>query len=60
MVSKRRLRRRSCESKIRHASKQDATYHAYLIGPGYHFYKCGWCHGYHVGRRNTGEKREPR
>lgn len=60
MASKRRLRRRSCEGKVRHCEEQQAAAAAkrlrkvtgnYRIG----WYRCRFCKGWHIGRR--GRKR---
>ena len=58
MASKRRIRRRSCEGKIRHKSKEAAFLHIRgLRNDGKdtnkqcHFYRCKFCKGWHVGRR---------
>lgn len=55
MASKRHLRRKQCGTKIRHATKGGAQYHAYLlmrkgekiIG----WYYCKFCNGWHVGHK---------
>ena len=53
MSSKRRIRRRSCEGKIRHRDSFEATSHVKGLGGfPYHVYKCKFCKGYHVGRYN--------
>lgn len=48
MASKRALRRRSCEGKVRHASA-GAAHIAALKTPGTHAYRCNFCGSYHVG-----------
>jgi hypothetical protein len=50
MASKRRQRRRSCKSKIRHDSEENAWIHAHHLGVAYHPYRCQFCGGWHVGR----------
>ncbi len=50
MASKRRLRRRSCEGKIRHVEVDGAYAHSKSLGWPYHPYKCKFCKGYHIGR----------
>jgi len=56
MASKRHIRRRSCESKIKHLDLKAAKHHAWKIGKKtgekYYPYKCKFCNGYHVGRPN--------
>lgn len=52
MASKRRLRRRSCESKIKHADQTAAVAHLRHLGAQYKTYKCKFCGGWHVGRPN--------
>lgn len=57
MASKRALRRASCEGKIRHATPGEARAHALHMreqtqNNAYGFYKCQFCGGWHVGRRN--------
>lgn len=53
MSSKRRVRRKSCAGKVRHATMGDATVHADNLhkkdGHRYSVYQCGFCGGYHVG-----------
>ena len=55
MSSKRRLRRKGCEGKVRHASKSDGDYAAHLARQKYRdglfAYRCRFCRGYHVGHR---------
>lgn len=53
MSSKRARRRRSCEGKQRHTSREHAQRHArHLIYKGGHYvpYLCQFCHHWHVGR----------
>lgn len=50
MASKRHLRRRSCESKVRHNDQISAIHHSKSLGAGYATYKCQFCNGWHVGR----------
>ncbi len=57
MSSKRHLRRRQCTSKKFHRTEDTALYHARnlnrsLAAKKWHSYKCAWCKGWHVGRRN--------
>lgn len=59
MASKRRLRRRACEGKVRHSDKDNAFDHLRALQKrGYvgHVYKCDFCGGYHVGRMTSGQK----
>lgn len=55
MASKRRLRRKACTGKIRHADALAAFAHirALFRSKGYqghlNAYRCGFCGGYHVG-----------
>lgn len=61
MASKRRLRRRQCEGKVRHKTKADAwaairtmhRKHGYCgnLQP----YPCKFCGGWHVGHRKGGQ-----
>lgn len=53
MSSKRHLRRRSCESKIKHLSENSAFNHAKSLGFGYFPYRCQFCSAWHVGRPNS-------
>ncbi len=50
MASKRHLRKRACESKIKHVSQATASSHAMKLGFEYRAYKCPHCSGWHVGR----------
>jgi hypothetical protein len=57
MASKRRLRRRACEGKVRHTDLGAAMAHkkALLKKVGGHAigaYRCKFCKGWHVGRRS--------
>lgn len=59
MASKRRQRRRSCESKFRHETADAAWTEARRLtrlsgGRRYHAYRCRFCGGYHVGRPGRG------
>lgn len=55
MASKRRIRRKQCEGKIRHKSAGDAGLHYISIrgkiesGQRINIYKCSFCGFYHVG-----------
>ena len=54
MASKRRLRRKQCGNKVRHATEEAAMKHyaALRYGKGeggIKVYHCPHCHGYHVG-----------
>lgn len=53
MASKRRLRRKSCEGKVRHLTMAGAQIQARLArrntGESIGAYKCKHCKGYHVG-----------
>lgn len=52
MSSKRRIRYRSCESKVRHEDSGAAKAHMRRMkSGGYQVYRCKFCGGYHVGRR---------
>jgi predicted RNA-binding Zn-ribbon protein involved in translation (DUF1610 family) len=54
MASKRHIRRRSCESKVRHADFESAVAHAKrqraVYGEIVKPYSCPRCGGWHVGR----------
>ena len=60
MSSKRKLRHRSCESKIRHISIAQALVHAKIVTKALHehysWYRCKFCKGYHVGRMTRVQK----
>jgi hypothetical protein len=52
MASKRRIRRKSCTGKIRHASKEEARIAAQKLrakGEIVGVYLCRFCNGWHVG-----------
>lgn len=55
MASKRRKRRKSCEGKVRHSERRDATRQMTKTRSkadkpmSLHVYKCGFCGGHHVG-----------
>ncbi len=55
MASKRRIRRRSCSSKIRYSTEQAAQQAKSDLRsrkPGrisMHYYKCKFCGGFHIG-----------
>jgi hypothetical protein len=49
MASKRRLRAKSCEGKMKHESMAKAHVAAKHTGPDVHPYACRWCGKYHVG-----------
>ena len=50
MSSKRRLRRKACQGKIRHKTDGAAFYAAKLQGDGWNHYHCQHCGCYHIGR----------
>lgn len=54
MSSKRRLRRRTCESKVRRTKEEAETYAYYSRKRGIMIYpyKCKFCGGWHVGHPN--------
>lgn len=59
MASKRRIRRKQCGSKQRHRTQAEAVSH--IIGlrckgerGNMQAYRCGFCHGYHVGHSGGG------
>lgn len=56
MSSKRRIRRRSCESKVRHENADEASKHARRLGKHYMQYHCAFCNGWHVGRPDRATK----
>ena len=64
MSSKRRLRRRSCESKKRYAdagiADREAQFMSSKFGASWRAYKCQFCNGYHVGRPNHNQKQSMR
>jgi hypothetical protein len=54
MASKRRLRRKACGGKHRHASQEEAVAHSISLRRKgetgvLNAYHCGYCGGYHVG-----------
>jgi hypothetical protein len=52
MSSKRRLRRKACQGKIRHATEGVAWCAVRKLGaPGMHAYRCPHCGAWHVGHR---------
>ena len=55
MASKRRIRRRSCERKVRQHTEAAAKHHARSLfvarGEVTYAYACSFCGGWHVGRR---------
>lgn len=57
MSSKRHVRRKQCDGKIRHASAQDAGYHRHLLNvkdpAPMSVYRCKFCGAFHVGRMSA-------
>lgn len=58
MASRRRERRRSCESKVAHATYAIAAREAARLRWAHHggtwvAYRCRWCKLYHVGRQSA-------
>jgi hypothetical protein len=53
MAPKRRLRRKSCEGKVKHETAGAAWIAAKRTGDGHETkpYKCKWCGKWHVGHR---------
>lgn len=57
MSSKRAIRRKSCDGKVRHADSAAAAHAIYLLNRtnGYqgpmNAYRCRFCGGYHIGHR---------
>ncbi len=53
MASKRRVRAKACDGKVRHASQQDAQHACFLtkkrLSEWLIAYKCKFCKGWHVG-----------
>lgn len=63
MASKRRLRRRQCTNKMRHADEEAAKVHARALKrSGYlcTWYKCDFCSGWHVGRASKKRRQQLR
>jgi len=62
VASKRRIRKRSCASKVRHETAAEAGGHIRDLrkrdkdGPHRQIYKCRFCGGYHVGRENRSQR----
>lgn len=58
MASKRHIRRRSCEAKVRHEDFERALAHAKrqraVYGEVVRPYRCQHCGGWHVGRQARG------
>lgn len=57
MASKRRIRRKACEGKIRFLTIQEANIQAYKHqrwGHRMRAYKCLFCNGYHIGHYGKG------
>jgi hypothetical protein len=58
MASKRRIKRKSCVGKIRHASSNDArqalrkTVRYDEVHQPMNVYQCQFCGGFHIGHRN--------
>ena len=61
MASKRRLRRKACDGKIKHATMQDAMLAAKLSSKKFNgrisAYKCQYCGSFHVGHTPKAIKR---
>ena len=57
MASKRRVRRRACEGKVRHPDEERAVAHCERLerqsSVAYHAYHCRLCGCWHVGRMRT-------
>lgn len=53
MASKRHLRRKECQAKVRHDTVDHANFHARNLTRfrqiAYHSYHCQFCGGWHVG-----------
>lgn len=61
MASKRRERRRSCESKVAHATEDEAWREALRLrrvhnGGSWRAYRCSRCGFFHVGRPNARQR----
>lgn len=61
MASKRHLRRRSCEGKVRHASAAAAQLAAGKLrkthdGGAWAAYRCQFCGAWHVGRQSAQQR----
>ncbi len=57
MASKRRLRRKSCDGKVRHADAAGGLAHIGRLarsgsGGSMNVYRCQFCKGYHIGHRS--------
>ncbi len=62
MASKRHQRRRACEGKVAHATKDAALLAAAKLrknhlGGSWSVYRCEWCGRFHVGRQNARDRR---
>jgi hypothetical protein len=57
MSSKRRLRAKSCEGKVRHSTMAGAWIAARKTDEKVRPYKCRWCGSYHVGHPTAQAKR---
>lgn len=61
MASKRRLRRKGCEGKIRHETYGEAAHHRRrLRKPDIDIYHCRFCGGWHVGHPGSRRLRKRR
>jgi hypothetical protein len=56
MASKRHLRKRSCESKIKHVDEISARRHARSLGSEHVPYPCHFCGEWHIGRPNKSKR----
>jgi hypothetical protein len=57
MSSKRRVRAKSCDGKVRHATMAGAWIAARKTDGGVRPYKCKWCSAFHVGHEPGKQKR---
>jgi hypothetical protein len=57
MASKRRVRHKACEGKVRHETAAEAWVAAGKTGRGVRSYKCQFCGKFHVGHEPGKQKR---
>ena len=61
MASKRHLRRKQCQGKVRYVSQDEAKRMSMLVGGRHRSfllpYHCEFCNGYHYGHPNSKVKR---
>lgn len=57
MSSRRRLRRKACDGKVRHGTESEALRTMFAMrGRRLNVYRCSYCNGFHVGHRPRGRR----